>query len=444
MRKIETKFWFLAAMITIAVLLTFTVPFVRWSQGNPVVASGGTYTFMHDFSSGNVHGNPVYYLLSFLPISLGIMLFLFPLVIIITSVLLFSSLIINHVKTEREYYIVMLLFVLSPLFLSICIGVQEIALLYPMILLLYKFRDGNIFILGILTLVMTILWPVIGVFILIPLVYLNEKRGKFASVMSISLIFGVVVRNLLPFTFTKTIFGMSSINGIFAFLGANIGYTFIITLLGIVGIVGNYKIHKNKKFSLIVMVLIIVTLFLPLLRIPGTLILIFFAAKTFSKLLNNDWEHKMIHRATIVLVGCMLFFALSTMIQDEVSKEPIKAQVNALYFLRTYSQYDDSYLLTNLDYAPFVKYYSGLTPYLIEGNDEVYETALNIFHSRDYEKISYELRNGNISFILIDRDMTNGNIWSNEREELLFVMAHNKNFIKIYEREGVIIYQFKG
>ena len=64
-----------------------------------------------------------------------------------------------------------------------------------------------------------------------------------------------------------------------------------------------------------------------------------------------------------------------------------------------------------------------------------------IFYSRNLKKTISLLDKYDISYILIDSEMKQGQVWTEKEEGLFFLFSNSESFKKIYDKKGIEIWR---
>lgn len=426
--KYKTKFIILSSLL--ASISFILVPLIRFFQGNPVIPSGNSYGFLS-------------WIYSYYPISPIINLSI-SYIILLFSLFLFSEISEKISSRETEYYIGMILFASLPSFIMSFLGLNKILLaLFGVLLATYLYiKNKNIFLL--FSVLLFLLAPIIPLIFLIFYLLTNPKafKSSFFKKYLIFLFIGFILSIIFQISSFASSFQIPKVITLFTFFGANNGYSIIILIFGIIGLYASRNLKNNKYLHFLFYFIFVLSFVNIYLRVFSILLMTFLSATALDSLMEKKWTYNSLKYAIALLTCCILFFSLITSLGYNITSSPNINQVEALEYVDSVkSNYDQGYLLTDDNYASFIEYYSGLIPFygVDYKNDEI---SAKIFYERRSQDTIKLINEANISFIMIDAKMTSGNVWANEREDLLFVLKHNPEFHKIYNMNGVRIYYF--
>lgn len=434
MRHIKYKKQFVLLSALLILISSLLVPLIRFWQGNPLNIAGSNYVFLQFVNS---HSNilPLFFASSWFNIILSSLLLL-------GSLYLFSELSSNFSRKETEYYISMILFVTLPALILTHTGLTEFSLLFFLILLFMYSYQNNKYLFFATAFVLSLFAPLITLAFLVYMLLNKTKESNFILQYILSIFLSMIFALIINASFFKVHFEIPVVKSLFTFFGSNSGYSIIILLFGLIGTYTFEEFNKNKLLLLMFYMLLISSFFNAYLRIVAIIIMTFLSANALDNLLEKQWTHEILKYAVTLLICCMLFFSLITSISHNIDISPSQEHAKALTYLKNVkSDYNEGYLLTDDDYYSFIEYYSGVKPYY--GEDKSHEIiANNIFYSRKNQDVVNWVSDANISFILVDSHMTSGNVWANDREDLMFVLENSINFHKIYNGMGVKLYYF--
>ena len=114
--------------------------------------------------------------------------------------------------------------------------------------------------------------------------------------------------------------------------------------------------------------------------------------------------------------------------------EPTDEQVESLRWL---SAQEEGKVLSHYEKGLWIEHFSKkpvlMDDYFYDNNADARkykEIADSIFYSRNLEETRGYLRENNISYIWIDEEMRDGQVWDKEEEGLLFLLRNNETFKK--------------
>tara|TARA_Y100000034_G_scaffold136982_1_gene217935 strand:+ start:14878 stop:16314 length:1437 start_codon:yes stop_codon:yes gene_type:complete len=310
----------------------------------------------------------------------------------------------------------------------------------------------------VLSLVLFSLMPFFGFFNFITSFFLvslyliykkeNRKLGYY--------ILGVFITSIIAFLWQIVKFGLPdySFQG-FAYILQNIitefngfGVSLFVIVLGLIGL---KKLWENKyKYNIIYLYLFMLSLlvfFEPKLIIYLTFLLSYLAALGLIKIYNTRWEVNSIKKITIaILIFGIIFSGFGYTTKFE-SLEPNKNIQESLEYIRDTSNKEDV-VFSHYKNGIFINSIAQRENFIdknflyVQDIDERIKDNEDISHSRNLEKTKKLLNKYGIRYIYVTKDMTNGLVWNDDNDGLLFVARFSENFIEVYENDDVQIWKY--
>lgn len=439
-----------------ALLLLVLVPLFRTAAGQPTFPQSQAYdhlltvdTFDGDTTSLSFFELLLVTLLAFFsPALLSIAL---PLLFALLSFLLFVGILSKLKLNSYEYYYTLIILSLTPTFIAIHIGLNMYAFLLLIVLLttwLYL-KNNYLYLLGLALLYLVD--PFIG--LAAGLIFLLKEFGKKPAQRTLYVLFTLIVAqvllSVLPLNlgfFIQDLF-VFNLNSLFTFFGARYGYSLFLLTLGLYGFyykISTRPLSLTRAFFILVLLF---SLFYQPLRIISVLLLSLYAALAFDSLVLRRWKVIFVGQLILIIFFCILVFATTTYLKEDLQQEPRAEHVRALEFIQKYRVQrfipTDVALLSDPGKSSYLSYYSGL--HVLDGLSHLTRNeslAYKLLLSRDYQFVKETLQEERVAFILIDNKMLTGSVWFRPDEGLLFVMENNKNFVRVYSEDGVLIYHF--
>jgi len=450
MSQIKYKNWFIPLMILSLIILVSIIPLIRFYNGDPVFISGDNYTFLNSANT-NTYSDFATFVFGFIMQQYLFLNYLLPILFGIITIFLFSGIAKHYSNTPKQYYVSLSLLVTMPAFLLAHVSLTYMSLFFLLVsfcFLTYLNNNSKINFKFICSMFLfALFFPLQTIILLILFTILHMERLKQDLnefyVLLFAITSAIIILIILPISFNFIYLDEFNIANVFSFLGADFGYSLIITIFGLLGIYSQYGNFSLKELSLISSYFIL-SFFVPYLIAGMILFFILFSTKSIFYWFDEEWVTGFLKYATIILICCVLFFSISTIVQEKFSDSPTTIQVDALkYINQNKLEFEEGKILTNVKYSSFIEYYSGLKPYNIYGDESKQLVSNAIFYSRKYPYIVDLMKTENIKYILIDEKMINGAIWPNNREDLLFVLEQSSSFKKIYDKSGVQVYVFE-
>ncbi len=303
--------------------------------------------------------------------------------------------------------------------------------------------------------------PLFGIYyLLVPVIVLLfialKKKAKmnhflivFGVMLLVALIYNaylVVVHNPLPQTryIETNIIGetISDLGGISGFSA------FSVVLLAIGIFLMWAKRKQNYPAYLLLIILALLSIFLNFSFIAClNLVVVYFCAAGVLNLLTKRWELRLIKNFTRVLIICGLLFSTVSYINREAAMEPDREMAASMLWLRDNSGQQDN-VLSHYSNGFWIEYFSertsvtdGLTQ-LTADSGKLFNLSSRIFYSRDLVETVENLKTLNVTYIVINNKMTGGEVWTKNKEGLLFLLRNSETFKKAYNSTSIDIWRF--
>ncbi|MGE0792656.1 MAG: hypothetical protein AB7V77_00585 [Candidatus Woesearchaeota archaeon] len=440
MLNLKSKKIFLSLIIILSLLIVNLTFLFRFISNNPLNITKDYY----GYEATNQSINLFKIIFSNFLFKIPFFDLIIPSIFLILSLILFSKILLIITKDEYEYYFSLILLSTLPMFILIHTGLTKMSFLLLLVLFIFYnyLKENNITFFSLIMLT-TLFFPIITLFLIFPLLIFKPKNKELFLGSSISYIVPIFVILILNLSSDIAIFNTINSLSLFSFFGSSSGYSLIILIFGFLGLYDSSFLKDYKFQCILIFLYFIISLFNEYLRIIVALVFVFLSAKYLKKIIFEKWDLDILKYLTIILICCIIFFSISTTIQDNLIKYPNQNQVEALTFLKDIKDgLNQNYILTNQKYDFFIEYYSDLKPFNNQNSDNQ-KIANSIFYSRKYIEIKDLMIQNKISYILIDEKMKSGEIWPNDQEDLLFVIKYNNNFQKIYDKNNIQIYFFE-
>ncbi len=353
--------------------------------------------------------------------------------------------------------LISLLLITSPAFIGTFSASNPNALAIPLYIiglyvLSYHDRKKDSFlsaanIVGFIILLPTLLFGIFNVLLLIVLLtgfYTSDDRKRsffllfFSSSFLISLIYYLLF-------FTKVLpAGLLSV--FISDLGGS-GFGIFTVILLISGIIFSWS--RRSSYSLayfLLLYLISILLFSSSFAIPylGFVIAIF-AGEGLFRIINIDWDLPLIQRLTIILIVCGLLFSTVSFMTRATTSGPEKETLNGLFALKekpkgvVFSHYSNGFWIEYFADKPVL-----LDGFILPGISKRYSDSNEIFYSRNIDNTKKLLDRYSIKYVFVDKSMRGGEVWTQEDEGLLFLFRNNQTFSKVYDDQGIQIWEYSG
>ncbi|MBW2993582.1 hypothetical protein KY317_03345 [Candidatus Woesearchaeota archaeon] len=282
-------------------------------------------------------------------------------------------------------------------------------------------------------------------------IHAKNKRKIFYPVLACMIIVALIF--YAPFIYFHQLPEMININGsmIIMFvseLGGELGFNMFNILLALLGM---YLIWKTKKqifpYSLLALS---VLLFFYFNQIGIYLNIIFavFAGCGFYGLMKMKWTLKLIKKLTAFVLILSLLFSAGFYISRTAKSMPDEQIIGSLKWLRDgtnkedtiFSHYNNGFWIEAVSQRQVIldDYYT-----YINSADMKFNNSNELFYSRNLDNTIEFLDKHGIKYIFITPEMKEGLVWNKEQEGLLFLFRNEKTFKRVYNEDGIEIWQYK-
>ena len=178
------------------------------------------------------------------------------------------------------------------------------------------------------------------------------------------------------------------------------------------------------------------------------LLLIYFGGFALFSIIKTKWNSDELKHYILTIILCGLIFSSGSYIKRMSEIGPVKSEIDSLEWLEF--QNPKGIVLSSFEYGDFIHSVSGFevllnNKYHRTSKDQIkiYESE-NIFQSRTLSEIVSFFEKEEISYIWINQNMKNGQVWSNSEQGILLVLKNSKYFSRIYDHKNVEIWTFKN
>jgi asparagine N-glycosylation enzyme membrane subunit Stt3 len=384
--------------------------------------------------------------------------FLVPLLLGILSVVIFYFLLKELRINILSKFFSLFILIISPVFIYTfstlnSYSLSVFILLLAFLLFMKKSRFGSV-----LSLILFVIIPffntisfIFGVLILLVYILNNKKKRKqFYSVLWIIIPIALVRYLIYLIKYGAPYLSISStiLINYLSELGGFISFGIFNLLLSLIGF---YLIWLKKKQILgyiLLVILIVFSLYFNSVNLYLNFIFAIAAGYAFIYIVKMEYSLTIIKKLTIALLLFGLIFSTVSYIAVVSNSLPNKSIINSLEWLKSNSKPKDI-VFSHYTKGNWIEYFSE-RPVLLDPNllyIEDVKTKLNdsetIFYSRTLKKTVSLLNQYDISYILIDLEMKQGQVWTKEDEGLLFLFRNKETFRKVYSKEGIEIWEVK-
>jgi hypothetical protein len=401
--------------------------------------------------------NPYHYLLVYASKAISLLTAsrIVPLLLGFLSVLVFNLILKGFFEESYKRHVILLLLVLNPAFIyTFTVSNQHSAAIFFTLLgFLFFMRKG-----AAGTLLSLLCFSVVSLFslfnavlvILLLLAYTLTKRDRqsrfIVSVIFIAL-FSFASRVSLFYNYTYTP-KVNIFSNLFSDLGGIIGFGIFTIVLAVYGIFKGWK-EKSGFIYFMILGLLAVASLLFIGNVANMYIMFLIsipAAIGFLKLYDSDWTFGDVKKLALLILVCGIMFSTTSYLTRLSAMPPSKDVFESLNWMAdnafkdgfVLSHYDNGYLISTIARNPV--FVDSLSAYDYDQRF-LYKVQDTMFYSRDLEETKQLFSVYRISYIYVTPDMKSGLVWSRDNEGLRFLFTSQKTFNRIYEKNGIEIWQ---
>jgi hypothetical protein len=393
------------------------------------------------------------YVVAFLPILLGF---------------LFLTILINLFKNldiPRDIISLSLIVIIfSPLFLMLFTQLNQFNLLLVIMFFMFFLGSTKNTLLHFLSLLLLLPISFYGfftffltIFLLLGLMLYKKRRPMIVMVSVIISIIIFLIPKLLNLSFKIINYPFELfLNEFIVDFGGRYGFGIMYFCLLIIGISFFWSKFNSGNLSSYYLKLLLLVIILLAIFYDYSIILVLFpifslmVSYSIVGIARRNWKILDLKMITLIIIMSALFFSFMTFSQNLCYDNPTQEEVESLKWMKI--QGLEGFILSYDKYEHFVKYYSKANSMLRNEsdngfygfNDNSFNVDLNyIFHSQNLRKTRDLLKQYNISYIWINKDMKDGLVWDELDEGLLFLLKNNETFEKIYDSNSIEIWDVK-
>ena len=355
------------------------------------------------------------------------------------------------IDRERITTIVFLV-ILSPTFLTIFSTLNEpsliLVLMFLAFYLLITFKSVILQILSFFIFTATLFFDLFTAVIAIAffmLGYSMEKAKK--GVIRLWIIFFIVVvliyyksgQFYMLFAYAKEPY----LGVLLSDIGSSMGLSIFFLVLSLVGL-GVFWKRKGELWLIYLIVLLVGIGFL-LFKNPAMPYALFFlgifAGFGSYRILVSQWKLKMLKDLTLLLILCGLFFSTLSYLNRIKASDMDGTLLDSLKWIQKNGK--EGSVLSYQGYGFAIEYISNMPAVTDDFSSEKFINLSNyLFMLRNLDRIRQISEEYNIRYILITPEMKTGTVWSGKDEGILFLLRNNDIFRKVYEKNGVEVWEF--
>ncbi len=377
--------------------------------------------------------------------------FIIPYIIALLILGLFYLILRNHEFSKLFSSTSTVLLALSPPFFYLANTITDHALVILLILAAYYLHQKHRTTPAIFLIILTAFFGFYQSLIAIMLLSIHGLRTKKYPIFPVLLIFiiGLIPYILygIPAPQPSQLTTRTSIESLLIVLGGVISFSIFAIVLAFFGLRTLWKEqYAHLSLYVLIIALFVFTLFNSLGVLYFNIPFIFLTALGLSQLLNTKWTSPILqHIITgILLLGIILSILLY--IQSLSISDPAPEVFEAFQALQEREPNMNITIASHPDNGHWITSIGGRknvidTAYSFAPNpQERWEDLQILFHTRDFSETQRIIEKYNITYIYIDSDMKNGQVWNAPDEGLLFFLDASTKFKSIYKGDTIEIW----
>jgi hypothetical protein len=236
------------------------------------------------------------------------------------------------------------------------------------------------------------------------------------------------------------------ITKVFSVLGSELGLDIFLFLIFATGFVICWIKKKSTRiFHLLTIALLALSLFNIYARAYFSILLSIYAVIAISFFLKRKWELEVIRMGTLLLLVCVLTFSSLNQISSLINSQPDGLMVESISVMRGAQP---GAVLSSEEYGFLIQYYAD-KPTLVDAHtalrkdwarqEILKDSILNFSRLKDAEPV---LSSTGIRYFLITPAMKE-ELWDNREQKLLFMLQNSESFVRLYEKNGLELWEYK-
>lgn len=456
----------------IILLLVFSISFIflgfaKYEKSNSLVGDEAYY-HLNAAESIQKNGIPLYdsslsenqryyfnlidYILSFMQNKIAFMM-LIPFLLGISSLILFYFIFSEFNINEKQIFFSGILLILSPPFIYTFSSYTMYPFLVFFNLLFLFFYIKNMKILSFLAIIPTIFISLPSVFLTLIILFfvyqfnIKDKKeililASSISLISIAVYFIYYFSSFVPnnmFFFHRNIF-TRLISG----FGANVGVSIFHLVLAFIGLLVIKTKEKRFPNYIVLFSSLLLSVFFNLILIFFNFFICLLASYALFEIYNKKWEIDVLKNITLILIVYGLLFSSFSFQTRLLNSSPTSEEISALTYLK---DQPNGVVLSHFSNGYQIEYFSKKQVildqriYTLSDGVEKLNESNTLFYSRNLENTKSLLQKNNVSYIFINEEMKDGEIWDRRNQGLLFILDKSNDFQKIYDKNNVEIWK---
>ncbi|MGV8172441.1 MAG: hypothetical protein ACP5OA_07150 [Candidatus Woesearchaeota archaeon] len=380
-----------------------------------------------------------------------ILLKIMPIILGIITIFLSYLILRRQNISEKTSLAIILLLLISPIFIYIFMDYK----IYSVIMFLnvlgaYLLAYDKLMFSSIVFAIIPLIDPFSGLItltLLLTYMFSNHKHRTGSKIASIAIAASVILSFILNiyYGYTPKLMFRFSLQNLITDIGADIGVSFSIIILAIIGLLLLWENGWRNLLTYIILTLFMAaSLFSDDIKIYMNFIIMIYAGFAFIYLNRRKWSINIIKKTTILLIICSIFFSSLVYMTNTIKSEPTPEYIDALKFIKSQS-IPTEVILCSPNKGYLVEYYTERMVFVDDSTEyydkNKYSQLELIASSRNLERTEDIFRKYNIKYVLVDDDFEP---YLKEKEGLLFLIENSQKFTKIYQNERLTAWMYIG
>ncbi len=451
---------YLILLVLLAGILLLAPATIRLLNHNDNMINSEAYNNMRVYSQGDVkydslqgHNIPlnILNLVRLNDTARQILFNIIPIILGLATVVLTYLVLHKQNISEKTIIAIIILMIVSPIFLYAFTNFKIYSfIIFLNILGLYLLMHDKIMFSSVAFAIIPFIDPfsgVVTVALLSTYLFGSQKRHASAKIILIVLFVAVIMSLILNWLYGYKITHIFkfTVHNILIDIGANIGVSFSIIILTIIGLILLWEDGLHTLVThILLLVFFVLALFNDTMRIYINFIIMVYAGFAFMYLNKRKWSIAIIKKTTILLIICSIFFSTLVYTTKIIQSEPTPGYIDALIFVKEQSLSTEAILCSPTN-GYMIEYYTERMVFLDDStksyNLKRYDDLEIMASSRNLERTEKILKEYNIRYIIIDRSFEP---YLKEKEGLLFLIETSNKFVSIYKNEHAEVWMYIG
>jgi len=449
---------YLVILVLLAGVLLLAPSTIRIFNHNNYMTNSEAYNNIRIYNQGNIqydslqgHSTPIN-ILNFIRLNESASNILFnvvPILLGLATIILAYLVLHKQNISEKTIVAIIALMIVSPIFIYAFTNYKIYSfVIFLNVLGLYFLMHDKIMFSVAAFVTIPFIDPFSGfvtIALLLTYMFSNQKYHTSTKIISIALFASVILSLILNSFYGYSILHMATfrMDNILTDIGANIGVSFSIIILTIIGLILLWEDGWRTLVTyILLLIFFVISLFNDTVRIYINFIIMIYAGFAFIYLTRRKWSITIIKKTTILLIICSIFFSTLVYTTKIIRSEPTPDYVDALKFVKEQSLPTEEILCSpTIGYV--VEYYSERKAFLDDSiqyyNKQRHADLDIIASSRNLDRTEKLLKQYNIKYIIMDTEFES---YLEDKEGLLFLIDTSNKFKSIYKNNDVEVWMY--